>query len=73
MDVPEAGIEPGHDELELGLELELHNVHVEDVHDKHLHHDLVLGKEKQLRFIVYKNVFVWGGRGTLYFFFKQKR
>jgi len=51
MDVPEAGIEPGHDELELGLELELHNVHVEDVHDEHLHHDLVLGKEKQFRFI----------------------
>ncbi len=58
MDVPEAGIEPGHDKLELGLELELHNVHVEDVHDEHLHHDLVLGKEKRLRFFFF--LCVWG-------------
>ncbi len=67
MDAPEAGIEPRHDKLELGLELELHNVHVEDVHDEHLHHDLVLGKEKQLRFIIKKCVRV-GWWGTLYFF-----
>ena len=39
---PETGIEPGHDKLELGLELELDNVDVQDVHHKDLHHDLVL-------------------------------
>jgi len=50
MDAPETRIEPGHDELELGLELELHNVHLEDVHDKDMHHDLVLGEEKEHNF-----------------------